>query len=75
MLQKVDECSSLSEAQAATQPGTGATGATSGVDGIASSRSPASQSLRSGLLHVGDGEQLSPGLSLEECSGFSVSHL
>lgn len=69
---KLISIGSSSELQAVIQAGIGATGATTGVDGIVQSQSQPSHKFRSGLVHVVDGEQLSPGLLLEVSSGFLV---
>jgi hypothetical protein len=65
---------SLLEAEAVIQSGSRPAGAGHGVGGIAWSPPPRLRPHRSGLLHVVDGEQLSPGLLSEVSSGFSVSH-
>jgi len=65
---------SSSEAEAVIQSGTRPTGAGPGVDGIVWSPPPRLPTHRSGVLHVVNGEQLSPFLLSELSSGFSVSY-
>lgn len=70
---KLIEIGSSSEVEVVIQTGIGATAATTGVDGIIRSQSQRSHKDRSGLVHVIDGEQLSPGRLSEVSSGCSAS--